>query len=122
MQSVTSSQVNIFLRQIAGVRISLKDFRTLMASAAVMESLARVTPAGSARARNKQIMDAVRASAEELANAPTICRKSYVHESVVTAFEAGVLERFSFQLRRCRSPAAREQVLLQVMTLGAGSR
>ena len=67
-------------------------------------------------------MDAVRASAEELANTPTICRKSYVHESVVTAFEAGVLERFSFRLRRCRSPAAREQVLLQVMTLGAGSR
>lgn len=122
VQFITSAQVNAFLRQISGVRISLKDFRTLMASAAVMESLARVTPAGSARGRNRQIMEAVKASAQELANTPTICRKSYVHESVVTAFEAGVLERFSFQLRRCRSPVAREQVLLKVMALGAESR
>ena len=60
VQPVTTAQVNAFLRQIAGVRISLKDFRTLMASAAVMESLARVTPAPSARGRNRQIMEAVR--------------------------------------------------------------
>jgi DNA topoisomerase I len=122
VQRVTSAQVNVFLRQLAGVRISLKDFRTLMASAAVMESLARVTPAASARGRNRQIKEAVKASAEELANTPTICRKSYVHETVVTAFEEGLLERFSTSLQRCRSQARREQVLLEVMTLAAGGK
>jgi hypothetical protein len=30
---VTASDVNAFLREIAGVKISLKDFRTLCASA-----------------------------------------------------------------------------------------
>lgn len=120
VRQVTTGQVNAFLRQIAGVRISLKDFRTLMASAAVMESLARVAPAESARARNRQIMEAVKASAAELANTPAICRKSYVHATVVTAFEEGLLERFSSQLKRCRSQGGREQVLLQVMTLAAG--
>ena len=120
VRQITTAQVNALLQQIAGVRISLKDFRTLMASAAVMELLARVAPATSARARNRQIMDAVKASAEELANTPTICRKSYVHETVVTAFEDGLLERFSSRLRRSRSQAGREQVLLQVMTLAAG--
>jgi DNA topoisomerase-1 len=122
VQRVTSAQVNVFLRQLAGVRISLKDFRTLMASAAVMESLARVTPATSARGRNRQIKEAVKASAEELANTPTICRKSYVHETVVTAFEEGLLERFSTSLKRSRSQSVREQVLLQVMTLAAEGR
>lgn len=122
VQPVASAQVNAFLQQIAGVRISLKDFRTLMASAAVLESLARVTPAPSARGRNRQIMEAVRASAEELANTPTICRKSYVHETVVTAFEEGLLERFSSGLKRCRSPARREQVLLQVISLSASGK
>jgi len=122
VRQVTTAQVNAFLRQIAGVRISLKDFRTLLASAAVMESLARVTPAASARGRNRQIMDAVRTSAEQLTNTPTICRKSYVHETVVTAFEDGLLERFSSRLKRRRSQAAREQVLLQVMTLAAAGK
>ena len=84
-----------------------------MASAAVMELLARVTPAASARARNRQIMEAVKASADELANTPAICRKSYVHETIVTAFEDGLLERFSSKLKGCRSQAKREQVLLR---------
>jgi DNA topoisomerase-1 len=122
VRQVTTAQVNAFLRQIAGVRISLKDFRTLMASAAVMESLARLTPAATARARNRQIMQAVQTSAEELANTPTICRKSYVHETVVSAFEDGLLERFASQLKRSRSQAGREQVLLQVMTLATGGK
>ena len=122
VRPVTTAQVNAFLREIAGVRISCKDFRTLMASAAVMESLARVTPAGSARGRNRQIMEAVRASADELANTPAICRKSYVHETIVTAFEDGLLERFSSKLKGCRSQAKREQVLLKVIALTAGGK
>ena len=119
VRPVTSAQVNAFLRDIAGVRISLKDFRTLMASAAVMESLAHVKPARSARARNKQILEAVRVSADDLANTPAICRKSYVHETIVTAFEDGVLERFASKLKGCRSQATREQVLAQVIALAA---
>jgi DNA topoisomerase I len=119
VRPVTSAQVNTFLREVAGVRISCKDFRTLLASAAVMETLARVTPAGSARARNRQIRDAVRASADELANTPAICRKSYVHETIVTAFEDGLLERFSSKLKGCRSQARREQVLREVVGLAA---
>jgi DNA topoisomerase I len=115
VQPVRSPQVNRFLREIAGVKISLKDFRTLSASAAVLDSLARVLPAKTARARRSQILAAVRSSAEELTNTPTICRKSYVHEAVVTAFEEGTLERFAATLRGCRSQAKREQILARVI-------
>jgi len=117
---VTATQVNAFLREIAGANISLKDFRTLVASAAVLESLSRVTPAASTRGRRRQILDAVREAADELANTPAICRKSYVHETVVTAFEKGLLERFSTTLRGCRSQTTREQILARVVALGAG--
>jgi DNA topoisomerase-1 len=120
VHAVTATQVNAFLREIAGVKISLKDFRTLVASAAVLESLSRVTPAASARGRRRQILDAVREAADELANTPAICRKSYVHETVVTAFEEGLLERFSSTLRGCRSQTTREQILAKVVALGTG--
>jgi DNA topoisomerase I len=119
---VNSAQVNAFLREIAGARISLKDFRTLMASVEVMARLASVKRARSARARNKQIMEAVRASADGLANTPAICRKSYVHETVVTAFESGVLERFSSKLKGCRSQARREGVLAEILALAADGK
>ena len=115
LRRVAASQVNQFLREVSGIKISLKDFRTLLASAAVLESLARIQPAESATKRRRQILEAVRATAEELANTPAICRRSYVHETVVTAFERGTLEKYSSVLKGCRSPAAREKVLSQVI-------
>lgn len=112
---VTASDVNAFLREIAGVKISLKDFRTLCASAAALEALAHIAPAASERGRRAQVKEAVTAVSEELANTPTICRKSYVHQTVVAAFENGKLEKFSEGLKGRRSPAHREKLLAQVV-------
>ena len=119
VHAVRARDVNAFLREIAGCNISLKDFRTLCASAAVLETLARAVPAGAGRARRKQVLEAVRSAAEELKNTPAICRKSYVHDAVVTAFEEGVLERFADTLKSCRSAGKREQFLAQVLSTTA---
>jgi DNA topoisomerase-1 len=116
---VNATQVNEFLREIAGIKISLKDFRTLMASAVVLESLSRISPAASARGRKKQVLEAVRAAADELSNTPAICRKSYVHDTIVTAFEDGILERFAATMKGYRSQSKREQLLAQVVATAA---
>lgn len=116
---VNTTQVNVFLREIAGIKISLKDFRTLMASAVVLESLSRISPAASARGRKKQVLEAVRAAADELSNTPAICRKSYVHDTIVTAFEDGILERFAATMKGYRSQSKREQLLAQVVATAA---
>lgn len=115
VRAVSTTTVNAFLREIAGIKISLKDFRTLMASAVVLESLSRISPAASARGRKKQVLDAVRAAADELSNTPAICRKSYVHDTIVTAFEDGILERFAATMKGYRSQSKREQLLAQVV-------
>jgi DNA topoisomerase I len=73
--------------------VSLKDLRTLSASKAALETLSRVEPAESKSRRKKQIVEAMKAAAEELGNTPAICRKSYVPETLVTAFEEGRLHR-----------------------------
>jgi len=119
IRSVSTAQVNAFLREIAGIKISLKDFRTLMASAVVLESLSRISPATSARGRRRQVLEAVRAAADELSNTPAICRKSYVHDTIVTAFEDGILERFAATMTGYRSQSKREQLLAQVVATAA---
>jgi DNA topoisomerase-1 len=116
---VNTTQVNAFLREIAGIKISLKDFRTLMASAVVLESLSRISPAASAHGRKRQVLEAVRAAADELSNTPAICRKSYVHDTIVTAFEDGILERFAATMKGYRSQSKREQLLAQVVATAA---
>jgi DNA topoisomerase-1 len=120
VHKLTAREVNAFLREISGTNISLKDFRTLLASASVLESLARIKPATNSRLRRKQVLQAVSATADELANTPAICRKSYVHDAVINAFEQGLLERFSRILKHCRSPSRRAKVLARVIA-SAGS-
>jgi len=119
IRTVSTSTVNGFLREIAGIKISLKDFRTLMASAVVLESLSRVSPAASARGRKRQVLEAVRAAADELSNTPAICRRSYVHDTIVTAFEDGILERFAATMTGYRTQKKREQLLAQVVLAAA---
>ena len=60
------------------------------------------------------MLDAIRAAANDLGNTPAICGKSYVHETVVNAFEEGALEQFADLLRGARSSSRSEKVLVQV--------
>jgi len=116
---VTTGQVNAFLREIAGTNISLKDFRTLLASASVLAALCSVRPATSQRQRRRQVMQAIRVAADELANTPAICRKSYVHATIVEAFEEGVLQRFADAIKSGRSQQPNRQALSAVLNRNA---
>ena len=91
LHAIRASDVNAFLREVSGVRVSLKDFRTLVASAGVMKALSEARPAATKRARKTLLRNAIVAAANDLANTPTVCRKSYVHEAVIAAFEKGEL-------------------------------
>src|SRR5262249_20269157 len=86
---VRAHDVNGFLREIAGRPISLKDFRTLVASAQALQALAATVPAKGTTRRRRKVRQAVVEVAEEPANTPAVCRPSYVHDAVIEAFEAG---------------------------------
>ena len=95
IRRVGARDVNTFLREVAGEPISIKDFRTLIASSHALAALAQVEPAEGERQRRKQVLAAVRPVAETLANTAAICRRSYVHAGVIKAFEDGTLARMA---------------------------
>jgi DNA topoisomerase-1 len=115
VRRVRARDVNAFLRVIAGARISLKDFRTLCGTARVLDRLAGTTPAQSERQRKRQVLDAIREAADDLANTPAICRKSYVHDTVLDAFETGALEKYAAALKPARGLARRERLMARVL-------
>jgi DNA topoisomerase-1 len=119
VRPVRANDANAFLREIAGNAISLKDFRTLIASASILDMLARAQPARSERQRRKQVLEAIRAAADDLHNTPAICRRSYAHGAVIAAFEDGLLERFSAVLSAGCSPVRRARVLAQIVARDA---
>lgn len=112
LRTVRAPEVNRFLHDVAGQRISLKDFRTMVASIEALDALAGTEPAASERARRRQVRSVVCEVAESLANTPTICRKSYVHDAVVTAFEKGALAKSG---KPRRSALAKAEVLARVV-------
>lgn len=113
-----AADVNDYLKEIAGAAISLKDFRTLQGSSLVAGHLAAEDPSPSATGRKRQIKAAVTLAAEELANTPAIARKSYVHESVVEAFESGKLKRMARKRPALRTDAARAELLADIVKAG----
>ncbi|MBN9053576.1 MAG: DNA cytosine methyltransferase, partial [Rhizobiales bacterium] len=55
-----TDDLNRYLKQIAGVAVTAKDFRTLHASALAAEALARLEPADSVTARKRQMAEVTR--------------------------------------------------------------
>jgi len=113
VHAVRANEVNDFLRSIAGRRISLKDFRTLVAPASALVALAKTEPEASERKRRSQVRAAVTAIAAELGNTPAICRTSYVHDTVVSAFEKGKLIRLC---KPARSIERKARVLARIVS------
>jgi DNA topoisomerase-1 len=120
VRPIRARDINAFLRAIARAPISLKDFRTLCATARVIDRLSRTEPAKSERQRRRQMLEAIREAAEDLANTPAICRKSYVHETVLDAFETGALEKYAAALKQTRGAARRERLMARVLAAHCG--
>lgn len=114
---LSSEDVNDYLGEIAGSRVTAKTFRTWRGSAIVADYLYRTELPDSETARKRVVNKAIRAAAEHLGNTPAICRKSYVHPQVIAAYMSGrYVDIFAdFTHRRRKHLAVDEQVLLHLL-------
>jgi DNA topoisomerase-1 len=83
---VTSSDVNDYLAEAAGTRVTAKDFRTWHGSVIALDLVidaARATeaPKGAVRAIVAQV-------AQRLGNTAAVCRKAYIHPQALACAEA----------------------------------
>lgn len=89
---ITAREVNAFLAEAGGAPISAKDFRTFRASATALAFLTEHNGHDSERARKKAVIEAADEASKLLANTRTVARSSYIHPTVIEAYEAGKLE------------------------------
>jgi len=88
---VTPEEVNAYVRELTGLEVTAKDFRTWHATVTAAVSLAGAEPASSATARRKRVVEAVAAVADLLGNTPTVARGSYVDPRIIDLYEAGTV-------------------------------
>jgi DNA topoisomerase-1 len=86
---LTSTDVNEKLREVTGQDFTAKDFRTWAATVLAAQTLAELGACEAARNQKRCIKQAIERVAERLHNTPAVCRKSYIHPGVLTAYEEG---------------------------------
>ncbi len=90
-QSVGSGDVNAYLREVTGEEFSAKDFRTWGGTVLALGALAELGATQDAREASRNVVQAVKAVAEQLGNRPAICRRYYIHPEVLEAYVEGAL-------------------------------
>lgn len=116
---VSSSDVNGYLREVAGERLSAKDFRTWSASVIALGHLKTALPEWQTRSTKRLINEAVKKTAEEMGHTAAICRQSYVHPGLLAAFETGELAGLIAQYDKS-APSVRPELIRdedQLLTL-----
>jgi DNA topoisomerase I len=88
-QTVTSADVNAYLRDASGVDITAKDFRTWAGTVLAAAALCGVEEAGSVTAAKRNLKKVSEHVASRLGNTPAICRKCYIHPEITTAYLDG---------------------------------
>jgi DNA topoisomerase I len=85
VRAVSSSEVNAYLREISGRDITAKDFRTWAGTVKAAIGFAE----SDALPTRKNVRAVIASVADELGNTIAVCRRCYVHPTVIAAFEAG---------------------------------
>jgi DNA topoisomerase-1 len=91
LHEVTSTDVNAYLREITGRDVTAKDFRTWAGTVLAAFALQEFEAVDSQAAAKRNIRSAIEQVAERLGNTMTICRKCYVHPTVIETYMAGAL-------------------------------
>jgi len=89
-RSLTSSDINGYLREISGAQFTAKDFRTWAGTLTAARALDGVERPRSKAAANRVIVQAIDHVAEALGNTRAVCRGSYIHPTVIASFRDGV--------------------------------
>ena len=91
-QSIDSGMVNDYIRSLAGEDFTAKDFRTWCGTVAALSAIIENgLPEGDAKKKVVAVLDKV---SQQLGNTRTVCKKYYVHPSLLEMYEGGKLEKW----------------------------
>jgi DNA topoisomerase-1 len=118
---VTSTNVNEYLREIAGSDFTAKDFRTWAGTVLAARALQEFEKFASQAEAKRNLLRAIESVARMLGNTPAICRRCYVHPIVLDTYLDGSFERLKAQaehklatgIRHLRPEEAAVLMLLQ---------
>lgn len=89
--TISSADVNDYLREISGEDFTAKDFRTWTGTVLAALALREMEAFDSQTQAKKNVVRAIENVAKRLGNTPAVCRKCYVHPAVLDSYLDGTL-------------------------------
>jgi DNA topoisomerase-1 len=89
--TISSADVNDYLREISGDEFTAKDFRTWTGTVLAAVALREMEEFDSQTQAKKNVVRAIERVAKRLGNTPAVCRKCYVHPAVLDSYLEGTL-------------------------------
>ena len=89
VRNVASDDVNAYIRDSSGGDFTAKDFRTWAGTVLAYRALRALQPGDGDRGAKRNVVEAIRQTADRLGNTPAVARGSYVHPAILDAYLAG---------------------------------
>ena len=118
---VDSGMVNHYIKEAADADFSAKDFRTWAGSLQALQAFRVIGCAETDTECKKNIVNVIDAVSKKLGNTRNVCRKYYVHPSLVKLYEEKQLDKYLKELDSTEKAVstvaltAEEQVLLKIL-------
>jgi len=93
-QSIESGMVNEYIKNIAEAEFTAKDFRTWCGSVAALNAIKETGAFKSKKEARRKIVEVLDKVAVQLGNTRTVCKKYYVHPSILEIYENGQIEQW----------------------------
>jgi len=103
---VKRRHINAYIKEVLGHKFTAKDFRTWAGTLICACALARVQKEtnGQKMLLKRQLVEAIKETAEALGNTPAVCRSAYICPLIVSSFEKGeVIDRHFVSVRELMS-------------------
>ncbi len=118
--SIGSGDVNTYLKEITGEDFTAKDFRTWAGSVSALYAFKQAGEFETVSECKKKIVSVLDEVAINLGNTRTVCKKYYVHPTVIKSYEEGTLFNYIKELDEDKDVKAAElnvaeKVLLHIL-------
>lgn len=119
-QSIESGMVNEYIKEVAEGEFTAKDFRTWCGSVAALNALKEMGSFENEKEAKKKIVEVLDKVSMQLGNTRTVCKKYYVHPSLLEFYENGKLEKLFDKLDVCEKSddcdlKAEEKLLMNIL-------
>lgn len=114
--SIGSADVNAYLKEITGEDFTAKDFRSWAGSLNALCAFHEIGEHANITDCKKKIVSVLDSVAAKLGNTRTVCKKYYVHPTVIASYENGSIWNYKPVNKEEDRFNAEEKALLELLT------